>query len=360
MDYDIAFYDKKDNLSEYDRAYRGIEKAKFLYEVHDKLDEDMFKEDVSHLYYDIEQPLAYVLAKMEYTGIRCDVNVLEEMGSDISKRIEEVSQAIYDESGVEFNISSPKQLGEVLFEKMGLKHGKKNKSGYATDEATLMKLIEYPIIGKVLEYRMLTKLYSTYIEGLKNSVMEDGKIHTIYTQTLTRTGRLSSIEPNLQNIPVRNEYGKLIRKAFIAEEDSVIMSSDYSQIELRIFSHLAGVDELIRAFHNGMDIHTKTASDVFGVSPSEVTKDMRRSAKAVNFGIIYGISSYGLASDLGISNKAAKEFIDNYFRAYPGIKSYMEQSKEDAHRDGYVKTIMNRKRVIPELNNSNYMIRSMG
>ncbi len=360
LGYELVFYDKKEELSLSDRAYRAIEKAKFIYEIYDKLNKDMVSEGVRDLYYDIEYPLAFVLAKMEYTGIRCDVGVLESMGRDISKRVDEVSQEIYKESGVEFNISSPKQLGSVLFEKMGLPHGKKNKSGYATDEGTLMKLIEYPIIGKILEYRMLTKLYSTYIEGLCNSVMEDGKIHTIYTQTLTRTGRLSSIEPNLQNIPVRNEYGKLIRKAFLAESDSVIMSSDYSQIELRIFSHLAGVEELIKAFHNGMDIHTKTASDVFGVSPSEVTKDMRRSAKAVNFGIIYGISSYGLADDLGISNKEAKEFIDNYFKAYPGIKSYMDRSREEARRDGYVKTIMNRKRVIKELNNTNYMIRSMG
>lgn len=360
MDYDIAFYDKKESLSEYDRAYRCIEKAKFLYEIYDKLVSDMESEDVSHLYYDIEYPLAFVLAKMEYEGIRCDVSVLDEMGTDISARIKEVSENIYKESGVEFNISSPKQLGEVLFEKMGLKHGKKNKSGYATDEATLMKLIEYPIIGMILEYRMLTKLYFTYIEGLRNSIMEDGKIHTIYTQTLTRTGRLSSIEPNLQNIPVRNEYGKLIRKAFVSDSDSVIMSSDYSQIELRIFSHLAGVDELIKAFNNGIDIHTKTASDVYGVSIDNVTKDQRRSAKAVNFGIIYGISGYGLASDLGISNKEAKEFIDNYFYTYPGIKGYMNKCIEDAHKLGYVKTIMNRKRVISELNNTNYMIRSMG
>lgn len=360
MDYDIAFYDKKENLNIDDIAYRSAMKAKFLYEVYDKLDNDMVHEEVDHLYYDIEFPLAYVLARMEYTGIRCNKDVLDEMGKDIVKRIDGVSKDIYDLSGVEFNISSPKQLGEVLFERLGLKHGKKNKSGYATDEATLMKLSEYPIIGKILEYRMLTKLYSTYIEGLKNNIMEDGKIHTIYTQTLTRTGRLSSIEPNLQNIPVRNEYGKLIRKAFVAEDDSVIMSSDYSQIELRIFSHLAGIEELIKAFEMGVDIHAKTASDVFKVSIDNVTKDMRRNAKAVNFGIIYGISSYGLASDLGISNKEAKEFIDNYFNTYPGIKNYMNDSIKRAHIDGYVKTIMNRKRVIGELNNTNYMIRSMG
>ena len=207
---------------------------------------------------------------------------------------------------------------------------------------------------------MLTKLYSTYIEGLKNSIHDDGKIHTIYTQTLTRTGRLSSIEPNLQNIPVRNEYGRLIRKSFVPSGNGVLLSSDYSQIELRIFAHLAGEEELIKAFNNGDDIHSKTASEVFGVSLDMVTSDMRRSAKAVNFGIIYGISSYGLAQDLNISPKEAKEFIDKYFMSFPKIKSYMSEVIEKAKRDGYVKTIMNRKRVIEEINNSNYMIRSTG
>lgn len=210
------------------------------------------------------------------------------------------------------------------------------------------------------EYRMLTKLYSTYIEGLKNNILKDGKIHTIYTQTLTRTGRLSSIEPNLQNIPVRNEYGRQIRKSFVPEDKSYILSSDYSQIELRIFAHLASIDALKQAFKEELDIHTKTASDVYGVPLEEVTSNMRRSAKAVNFGIIYGISSYGLAEDLNISPKEAKAFIDKYFMTFPGIKTYMDEVIKNAHEIGYVKTIMNRKRVIDELKNSNYMIRSMG
>lgn len=360
LGYLMDFNNKREKLELEENAIKGVKRAKFIYEVTDELRQKMVEDGVMDLFSKIEMPLSTVLGKMEYEGIRCDVSILDEMGKEISARIKKVSEAIYEESGEEFNISSPAQLGEVLFEKLGLPHGKKNKRGYSTDEATLSKLKGYPIIDNVLEYRMLTKLYSTYIEGLKNNVLEDGKIHTIYTQTLTRTGRLSSIEPNLQNIPVRNEYGRLIRKSFVPEESSLILSSDYSQIELRIFAHLAGVEELINAFKNEQDIHSKTASDIYGVPMSEVTKNMRRNAKAVNFGIIYGISSYGLAEDLGIPNKDAKEFINKYFEAYPGIKSYMDSTKEQAHKDGYVKTIMNRKRVIEELNNSNYMIRSMG
>lgn len=360
LGYLMEFYNKKDKLSLEELALRSIKKAKFIYEVVSRLKKEMANEGVLKLFDEIEMPLSTVLGKMEYEGIRCDTNILDEMGMEIKDRIEIVKKAIYEISGVEFNISSPIQLGEVLFEKMELPHGKKNKKGYATDEATLSKLKGYPIIDYVLEYRMLTKLYSTYIEGLKNNVLEDGKIHTIYTQTLTRTGRLSSIEPNLQNIPVRNEYGRNIRKCFIPNENSLILSSDYSQIELRIFAHLAGVNELIKAFMDKNDIHSKTASDIYGVDIEKVTSNMRRNAKAVNFGIIYGISSYGLASDLNISNREAKEFIDKYFETYPGIKSYMDKTIEEAHQRGYVKTIMNRKRVIDELHNSNYMIRSMG
>ena len=360
LGYLMEFYNKKDKLSLEELALRSIKKAKFIYEVVSRLKKEMANEGVLKLFDEIEMPLSTVLGKMEYEGIRCDTNILDEMGMEIKDRIEIVKKAIYEISGVEFNISSPIQLGEVLFEKMELPHGKKNKKGYATDEATLSKLKGYPIIDYILEYRMLTKLYSTYIEGLKNNVLEDGKIHTIYTQTLTRTGRLSSIEPNLQNIPVRNEYGRNIRKCFIPNENSLILSSDYSQIELRIFAHLAGVNELIKAFMDKNDIHSKTASDIYGVDIEKVTSNMRRNAKAVNFGIIYGISSYGLASDLNISNREAKEFIDKYFETYPGIKSYMDKTIEEAHQRGYVKTIMNRKRVIDELHNSNYMIRSMG
>lgn len=360
LGYSIEFYDKKKNVDLESRAISGIKRAKFIYEVVNELEEKMETEGVIDLFRNIELPLSTVLGKMEYSGIKCDVSVLEEMGKEINGRIKELSEEIYTLCGEEFNISSPIQLGNILFEKLALPHGKKNKRGYSTDEATLSKLVKYPVVLKILEYRMLSKLYSTYIEGLKNNILEDGKIHTIYTQALTRTGRLSSVEPNLQNIPVRNEYGRLIRKSFVPTDNSVILSSDYSQIELRIFAHLAGVDELINAFNNNMDIHSKTASDIYKVSINDVTKEMRRNAKAVNFGIIYGISSYGLAQDLGIAPKEAREFIDKYFNAYPGILSYMDKVKEQAHKDGYVKTIMNRKRVIEELSNTNYMIKSMG
>ena len=360
LGYEIEFYNKKEELSLEEMASRCVKKAKFIYEVHDRLIDDMKHDDVLELFYQIEMPLSSVLARMEINGIRCDISVLDKMGEDIKAKIEEVSQNIYHESGVEFNISSPKQLGEVLFDKMGLPYPKKKRGNYSTDEATLSKLKDHAIIQNVLTYRMLTKLYSTYIEGLKNSVLSDGKIHTIYTQTLTRTGRLSSIEPNLQNIPARSEYGRLIRNCFIPDAHSVILSSDYSQIELRIFASLAQVPELIQAFKDGVDIHKKTASDVNHISIDEVTGEMRRNAKAVNFGIIYGISSYGLAEDLNISPKEAKRFIDSYFDTYPGIKNYMDDEIKRAYELGYVKTIMNRKRVIEELKNSNYMIRSMG
>ena len=360
LGYDIPFYNKKEVLSDEEIAKRCVLKAKFIYEIKDKLVSDMKHDEVFELFNDIEMPLCKVLSKMELNGIRCDTTVLDIMGKDMKEKIAEISRRVYSESGIEFNISSPKQLGEVLFEKMNLPYPKKKKGSYSTDEATLSKLKEYPIIQDVLTYRMLTKLYSTYIEGLKSSVLSDGKIHTIYTQTLTKTGRLSSIEPNLQNIPARNEYGRLIRKCFIPENDSFILSSDYSQIELRIFAALANVEELIRAFKDEIDIHKKTASDVYNVPLEEVTSDMRRNAKAVNFGIIYGISSYGLAEDLNISPKEAKKFIDKYFETYPGIKDYMDEEIKKAYDNGYVKTIMNRKRVINELHNTNYMIRSMG
>lgn len=361
MNYDIPFFNKKEELTIEEKAKRGIQKAKFIYDIKNDLENDMKHEGVYDLYQNIELPLAIVLGKMEYVGINCDVKVLEEMGNDINKRINDISKNIYDLCGCEFNISSPKQLGTILFEKLELPHGKKGKSGnYTTDEATLSKLIEYPVVTLILEYRMLTKLYSTYIEGLKNNIMADGKIHTIYTQTLTRTGRLSSIEPNLQNIPIRNEYGRLIRKSFISEDNSLLLSSDYSQIELRVFSHLANIDSMKEAFNNKIDIHTHTASLIYKVDINDVTKNMRRNAKAVNFGIIYGISSYGLSQDLGISVKEARDFINNYYETYPGIKEYMNKEIQEAYNCGYVKTIMNRKRVINELKNTNHNIRSMG
>lgn len=356
----IPSYDKKEVVTTEEAARRAILKARFIYNTKDKLYEDMKREDNIYLFESIEMPLAKVLAKMETTGIRVDKKVLEEMGTEIKIKLEILTRDIYNYAGEEFNINSPKQLGEILFDKLKLPGAKKNKNGYATDIDVLKKLTEYPIINKILEYRALAKLYSTYIDGIINTIREDGKIHTIYTQTLTRTGRLSSIEPNLQNIPMRSEYGRLIRKAFIPENNSVILSSDYSQIELRVFAHLSGVNDLINAFKEGVDIHTKTAMDIFKVPMEGVTKNMRRQAKAVNFGILYGISSYGLAEDIGIPVKEAKEFINKYFETYPGVKDYMDKEIDEAKKNGYVKTIMNRKRVIEELKSSNYMVRSMG
>ena len=361
LGYDIPGPNKNEDISIEDKAKIGISKAKFIYETKDLFDKKMQEEGVFDLYNNIELPLSFVLGRMEYTGIKCDSSVLDKMGLDIRSKVSEIQNSIYDLAGNVFNISSPKQLGEVLFDKLGLPHGKKGKSGnYSTDEATLSKLIDYPIIQLILEYRMLTKLENTYIEGLKSNIMADGRIHTIYTQTITATGRLSSIAPNLQNIPVRNEYGRLIRKSFVSDKDSVILSSDYSQIELRMFAHLASIDSMRDAFINNFDIHTHTASLIYHVPMDKVTKNMRRSAKAVNFGIIYGISSYGLAKDLNISVKEAKDFINNYFETYPGIRDYMAKIVLEAHEVGYVKTIMGRKRVINELKNKNYNIRSMG
>ena len=358
--YEIEFYDKKKELTDLEFAKNSILRAKFIYLSYKELYTGLKDEEVYNLYKNIEFPLIKVLAKMEIEGIRVDAKILEDMKKDISTKIEEVSKDIFLLAGETFNIASPKQLGEILFDKLKLPFAKKNKTGYVTDANVLSKLTNYEIVQKILEYRMLTKLYSTYLEGILNSIANDGKIHTIYTQALTRTGRLSSIEPNLQNIPARNEFGRLIRKAFIPEEDSIILSSDYSQIELRVFAHLSEVKELIEAFNNNLDIHTKTAMDIFNVSIDNVTPLMRRQAKAVNFGILYGISSYGLSEDLKISPSEAKNFIDRYFERYPGIKEYMEKLIDDAYLKGYSTTLMNRRRNIEELKNTNHNIRSMG
>ncbi len=362
VEYNIPISDRKENITVEETFKRATLKAKFIYDTKDMFYNKIKEEDMANLFNNIEMPLAKILADMESTGIRVDKNVLMEMGTEMKIKIELLTKDIYNYAGCEFNINSPKQLGEILFEKLNLPHDKvkKNRNGYSTDADVLKKLEEYPIVKCILEYRALSKLYSTYVEGMINVIKEDGKIHTIYTQTLTRTGRLSSIEPNLQNIPMRSEYGRLIRKAFLPENDSVILSSDYSQIELRVFAHLSGVKELMEAFNNNIDIHTKTAMDIFNVPAEGVTKNMRRQAKAVNFGILYGISNYGLASDLNIPVKEAKAFMEKYFETYPGVKDYMNKEIEVAKTNGYVKTIMNRKRNIEELKSSNYAIRSMG
>lgn len=277
--------------------------------------------------------------------------------------IDKLTQEIYEMAGEEFNINSPKQLGVILFEKMGLplEYTKKTKTGYSTAVDVLERLAPIaPIVAKILEYRQITKLQSTYVLGLQDYILEDGKIHTRYMQDLTQTGRLSSVDPNLQNIPVRLEQGRLIRKAFVpSTKDAVLLSSDYSQIELRVLAHISGDEHLIAAFKEGADIHTSTAMRVFGIEkPEDVTPNDRRNAKAVNFGIVYGISDFGLSNNLGISRKKAKEYIDTYFERYPGIKAYMDNVVREAKDKGYVSTLFHRRRELPDINSRNFNVRN--
>ena len=338
------------------------QKAQFIYETRKRLLKELSDDGELDLFNNIEMPLAEVLADMEITGIKVDVNYLINVELELKEKLEEKEKEIYELSGVEFNIMSPSQLSKVLFEDLAIPYPKKVKDNkYSTSKDILDKIIDFhPIVSKILEYRTLAKLYTNYAVGLKAEVREDGRIHTIFTQTLTRTGRLSSISPNLQNIPARAEYSALIRKAFVPDENSKILSSDYSQVELRVFASMSKATNLINAFVNNEDIHTRTAADIFKVDMSSVTKDMRRTAKAVNFGILYGISSFGLSEDLGIDVKTAKKFIDDYLETYPGIRDFQAKEIADAYANGYVRTLMNRKRVIEELKNKNYMIRSSG
>ena len=350
-----VFLKNRNNLE-----FNVVSKAKYINDVRDEFIKKLKLEDMYDLYIKMEHPLINTLSRMEMNGIKVDKAILDDMGRTLSEKIEDLKNAIYLLAGEEFNIASPKQLGIILFEKLGLKHAKKTKNGYSTDSKVLDKLFgEHDIIPLIIEYRNLTKIYGTYIEGLKNYIKSDGKIHTIYKQTLTRTGRLSSVEPNLQNIPARDELGKLVRKAFLPSND-LFLSADYSQIELRILAHISDSKELIEAFKNGEDIHTFVASDIFGVSKRDVTKEMRRTAKAVIFGIVYGISGFGLGENIGLSTKDAKEFIDKYYELYPGVKNYMDNIVHEAYMDGSVRTLFKRKRVIDELNNSNYMVRMSG
>ena len=337
-------------------------KAKFIYEVKEQLLDKIKEYDEVELFENIEMPLIEVLADMEITGIKVDKKYLEKVRDELEIKISELEKEIHKLAGVEFNINSPAQLADILFKKLEIPYPKKvTNSKYSTNKEILDKIKgENPIVEKILEYRTLTKLYSNYAVGLLNEIRDDGRIHTIFTQTLTRTGRLSSISPNLQNIPVRDEYSRLIRKAFIPDEDSKLLSSDYSQVELRVFSSMANATAMMEAFINDQDIHTKTASDIYHVDLDKVDKSMRRTAKAVNFGIIYGISSFGLSEDLGININEAKDFINKYLEAFPGIAEYMSKEKEEAYKNGYVTTLMNRRRVIPELESKNYMIRSSG
>lgn len=361
--YQVSLYE--DGIQKKNNEIEQIEreiclKSKYIYETRDKYVLDLKREDMFELFSDIEMPLVYVLADMEITGVKVDKTILDNMKDEIKIKIEMVANEIYNLVGEEFNIASTKQLGEILFLKLGLPGGVKTQKGYKTDVKVMHKLLgSHPVIEKILEYRNLTKIYSTYLEGLENFIYEDGKIHTIFKQTLTRTGRLSSVEPNLQNIPVRDEGGRKIRKAFLPTNDC-FLSADYSQIELRILAHISESQELQEAFINDADIHTKVASDIYDVPEIAVTKKMRSTAKAVIFGIVYGISGFGLGENLEISAKEAKKFIDKYYELYPGVKRYMDEIVKEAYTEGCVRTLFNRKRVIDELNSSNYMVRQAG
>jgi len=335
-------------------------KSRFIYKYKNFFLNKLNSDNQLEIFNNIEMPLTHVLADMEITGFKYETSALLEMRREVEEKIDLLTREIHDLSGMEFNISSPKQLGEVLFDKLEIGKGKKNTIGYKTDSKTLQKFTDkHPVIEKVLEYRNLTKLLSTYLDGLETFVFDDGKIHTIFNQTLTRTGRLSSSEPNLQNIPTREEYGKKIRLAFVPSND-LIVSADYSQIELRILAHISESKELIEAFVNDEDIHTKVAADIHGINESDVTKYMRSMAKAVIFGIVYGISGYGLGENLKISPKEAKMFIDKYYELYPGVKNYMNNIIKEAHETGEVKTMFGRIRKIEELKSSNFMVRQMG
>ncbi len=337
-----------------------VRKADALYELKPVLEEDLRKNEQEELYRDLEMPLSIVLGKMETTGVKVDSKQLEQMGEDLVGRLKELEAKIHSLAGEEFNINSPKQLGEILFEKLELPPIKKTKTGYSTSADVLEKLAgKHAIIDHILLYRQLGKLNSTYIEGLLKVVDQSGKIHTRYNQALTQTGRLSSTDPNLQNIPIRLDEGRTIRKAFIPSEKGwKMVAADYSQIELRVLAHISGDENLIEAFQKEMDIHTKTAMDVFHVSEDEVTANMRRSAKAVNFGIVYGISDYGLSQSLGITRKEAAHFIERYFESYPKVKAYMDNIIEEGREKGYVETLLHRRRYLPDLTSSNFNKRS--
>src|SRR5690606_34350591 len=338
-----------------------VRKTKALHLLKEKMEEELREHELYTLLKELEMPLALILAEMEHTGVLVDVPRLEEMGTELKRRLEEIEKEIYELAGEEFNINSPKQLGPILFEKLGLRIIKKTKTGYSTAADVLEQLEhDHEIIPKILLYRQLGKLQSTYIEGLLKVVdKESSKIHTRYNQALTQTGRLSSIEPNLQNIPIRIEEGRKIRHAFVpSEKDWILFAADYSQIELRVLAHIAKDEKLIAAFKSGQDIHTQTAMDVFHVKEDEVTSDMRRQAKAVNFGIVYGISDFGLSQNLGITRKEAKQFIERYFESYPGVKSYMDEIVQEAKLNGYVTTLMNRRRYLPEITSRNFNLRS--
>ncbi|MBO3441875.1 DNA polymerase I [Clostridium haemolyticum] len=339
-----------------------IKETYCIKEIYEKLQKEIKEANMEELFYNVELPLTKVLASMECEGFKVDKDRLTEIGEKFKAEIKMLEKEIHKLAGEDFNIKSPKQLGKILFEKLDLPVIKKTKTGYSTNAEVLEKLKDsHPIISKIIDYRQITKLDSTYVEGLKHVIDEDGKIHSSFNQTVTTTGRLSSTEPNLQNIPIKHEMGREIRKVFVANnEESVIFSADYSQIELRVLAHIANDEKLIDAFKHHKDIHTITASEVFRVPVEEVTPLMRSNAKAVNFGIVYGIGAFSLSKDINVSRKEAKEYIDTYFSRYPNVKKYIDDIINKSEQDGFVTTIMNRKRYIPEIQSRNRIVRSFG
>lgn len=365
MKYLVDFFDQNQNMAQLCEYY-GFDysySAYLLSTLCDKYSALLDADGARTLYHDIEKPLIFVLFDMERAGVKIDLDALNNFSREYSNKLEELKQKIYELCGCEFNINSPSQLGQVLFEKLGLKSGKKNKNGkYSTNAEILEKLAdESPVVNFILTYRQYQKLYSTYIEGFRPLIdRTTNLIHTTYTQTITSTGRLSSINPNLQNIPIREEEGRELRKLFIPKDGHIFIDADYSQIELRLLAHFSECKELIAAYNHGKDIHAVTASQVFGVALEDVTPKMRSEAKAVNFGIIYGISDFGLAKNLNIPVKLAREYIDNYFKTYSAVKEYMLSCVEFAKKNGYVATLTGRKRYIREINSSNYNMRQFG
>ena len=351
-----SIYNAEENIVKYS-CYNAL----VMYKAREVLEKELKEQGMIDVYKNIELPLTYALYDMEQAGIMVQADRLKIYGDKLQKNIEILEQEIYDEAKHPFNINSPKQLGEILFVEMGLPGGKKTKTGYSTSASVLEKLEpEYPFVSKILEYRQLTKLKSTYADGLATYIGEDSRIHGKFNQTITATGRISSTEPNLQNIPVRMALGREIRKVFVPKEECVFLDADYSQIELRILAHMSDDENLITAYKESKDIHAATASLVFKVPIEEVTKEQRSNAKAVNFGIVYGISSFGLSQDLSISKKEAEKYINEYFESYPGIKQYLDNSVNDAKTKGYSVTLFGRRRPIPELNSGNFMQRQFG
>lgn len=357
----INLFEENADNDEYER-YLNTLYCYLIQKLYEKTTEELEKLEETDLFNNIEMPLVEVLSEMQYEGIQIDKDELEEFGVTLKQNIEELTQEIYTLSGTEFNINSPKQLGEVLFEKLELPVIKKTKTGYSTDVDVLEKLKkEHPVIEKILEYRSLTKLNSTYVEGLKPYINPvTGRIHSYFHQTITATGRISSTEPNLQNIPTRIELGKQLRRAFKPKEGYLFIDADYSQIELRVLAHISNDEHMIEAFNNNEDIHKQAAASVFKVPINEVTKEQRTHAKAVNFGIVYGISEFGLGEQIGVSRKKAKEYIDQYLEKYSGIKQFMSDIVEEAKEKGYVETLFKRRRYIPELKSKNFNIRQFG